>query len=170
MDAFMFYLLSALIIIANLFFSLRPLFFKGQNREKLSQIIRTSIYVWSVSGILLSSLVSLLLKLRLNGSGLEEEYISWALDMYSGYVRYAAVFFIGVTILSILSYLFSKKNRITRALLVVFSSVIFIIAGFLYSYIASNDTVSLTPYILLFSLGLSAAVSFSLSFDTDNTK
>ncbi len=166
----MFYLFSALIIIVNTFLSLRHLFFKGANRERAAKPVKTVILCFSVFGILLSSVVSLMLKLRLNGSGLEEEYISWALDMYFVYVRYAAVFFIGVTILSILSYLFSKKNRITRALLVVFSSVIFIIAGFLYSYIASNDTVSLTPYILLFSLGLSAAVSFSLSFDTDNTK
>lgn len=170
MEVFMFYLFSALIIIVNIFFSLHPLFFKGANKEKAAKTVKIVILVFSLLGILLSSAVSLMLRLRLNAAELEAEYVSWAKDMYFGFVRFAAIFFLLVTVLSVLSYLFSKKNKIIRGLLVILSSVIFIISGFLYSYIASNDTVALTPYILLFSLGLSLAVSFPLSLDTSNVK
>lgn len=146
----------------------RPPLFKAPKKAAMLHKFATSFV--SASGILLSGAVTLTLNLRLNASGLDGEYVSWAKDMFTGYVRFGTVFFLIVSAVSILSFLVDRRHKTARALLPPFASVIILITGILYSYIASSDTVALSAYVQLFSMGMASAVLFPLAFDFQRTE
>lgn len=141
---------------------------KNESAEKNIKLAKTAKYccgAFSAFGFLFAVSVEIILNVRLGKLPLTAEYISWARDMFHGYVRFGCLFFLIISALYLLSFFTDKKHSGLRVLLCVFSMTIVLIMGVLYSYIASNDTLALSAYIQYFSLGVAAAIIFPVSLD-----
>ena len=161
----MYYIFSILIIAVTAFFIISLTNAYKKKNAKYTKALKTASFVYSLTGIIFSASIAVLLNGKLKKADLTEEYVSWAKDMFHGFCRFAILFFLIITVLSLISFFISKKLRIIRSLLVLSASIIILIAGVLYSYISSNDTVSLSAYVQLFALGMSAASAYSVFFE-----
>ncbi len=174
----MFYIISILIIAVFVFFTASLLYlsaavYGGKKENKLtaktdsekSKIAKTFKFLtlgFSLAGILFSACTALILNGKLKGSPLSEEYVSWARDMFGGFCRFSILFFIIVLALFTLSFIINKKLNVIRVFITLAASVIILIVGLLYSYVATSDTVSLSSYVQLFALGMSASTVYPL--------
>ena len=161
----MYYIISILIIAVAAFFVIALSSAYKKENAKYTKALKIASFIYSHAGIIFSAAVAVLLNSRLKSADLTEEYVSWTKDTFHGFCRFAILFFLIITILCVISFFISKKLRIIRSLLILSASVIILIVGVLYSYIASSDTVSLSAYVQLFALGMSAASVYPVFFE-----
>jgi len=164
-NKFMYYIFSILTIAIAAFFIISLASADKKESTKFTKALKISSFVYSLAGIIFSASVAVILNGKLKDTGLTEEYVSWAKDMFHGFCRFCILFFLIITLLSLISFFVSKKLRIIRTLLILSASIIILIMGVMYSYIASNDTVSLSAYVQLFALGMSAAAVYPVFFE-----
>ncbi len=179
----MYYIFSILIILINLFFAV-SLFFLAEPKKKGNRDIKNSItkqtaqkkiktvrimslihFIFAALGLVFSIAINLIFSFRLEKSGLTEEFISWANDMYFGYANRVFIFCNIMIILLSVSFFLNRRFSPIRTVVSLASSIIVLIAGFLYSYIASNDTVSLFAYVQMFSMGVSIFLSIPFTYE-----
>lgn len=146
------------IILAALFIAEASVHFTPLS-VKYARTLKGALIAEGVVGVFLVVLSVALFFTRLSSElDIDSQTRGWLADTMFSYVMICVVFAIVVALISVISGLLQPNFKILRILLLLFSSIIAVISGFIFSYIASNETFPMGIYVKLMALGTALAI------------
>ena len=134
--------------------------------KKWAKINKSGCVAAGIAGIFSAVLFFVLFLIR--SSSLKEEDGEWAREVISGYLKDVLPVLGVIVAILVLSAIFQPKMRVMRIIVTFAASVFILVFGYISSFLAENDSVSITFYIHALSISLAAAVQFCGFFDFKN--
>ena len=126
--------------------------------KKWAQFNKRACIVSGAAGILSSVFISVLFYVR--SSSFSEGDKEWAGKVFSGYLKDVLPVLGVILLILLLSSVFQPKMKPLRVIITLVSSVFVLVFGYIASFLAENENVSVTFYICALSISLSVAVQF----------
>ena len=157
-----YYISSASIVSTALGAILSLIFIKKRKCALVFSLVTVAL---SALGAALSTYSAVSLGAVLREKTLSKEFVSWAKDTFSSYLKGVCLVSGIVIVLCVLSFFLRPKQKFIRAILIFLTAAAILSATPVFAYLSEGSAVDVSRYIKISGTGISLITFFPLFFD-----